>query len=65
MRCSKCGAENPDRAKICEECASPFTRRCGSCNLRILRARSSALNARGRWRAAGTNRGEYLMRARR
>ncbi|MBV8136909.1 MAG: zinc-ribbon domain-containing protein, partial [Deltaproteobacteria bacterium] len=26
MRCSKCGAENPDRAKICEECASPFTR---------------------------------------
>jgi adenylate cyclase len=32
MRCSKCGAENPDRAKFCEECASPFTRRCLSCN---------------------------------
>ena len=32
MRCSKCGAENPDRAKFCEECASPFTRRCPSCN---------------------------------
>jgi len=32
MRCSKCGAENPGRAKFCEECASPFTRRCGSCN---------------------------------
>ncbi|HEY2486754.1 MAG TPA: AAA family ATPase [Candidatus Binataceae bacterium] len=31
MRCSKCGAENPDRAKFCEECASPFTRRCLSC----------------------------------
>src|SRR5262250_2097081 len=32
MRCSKCGAENPDRAKFCEECASPFIRRCPSCN---------------------------------
>src|SRR6516164_9505865 len=32
MRCSKCGAENPDRAKFCEECASPFTRRCPSCD---------------------------------
>jgi class 3 adenylate cyclase/ribosomal protein L40E len=31
MRCSKCGAENPDRAKFCESCASPFTRRCLSC----------------------------------
>src|SRR5262245_13251188 len=31
MRCSKCGAENPDRAKFCEGCASPFTRRCTSC----------------------------------
>jgi Double zinc ribbon len=31
MRCSKCGAENPDRAKFCEECTSPFTRRCPSC----------------------------------
>jgi len=32
MRCSKCGVENPDRAKFCEECASPFTRRCHSCD---------------------------------
>jgi len=32
MRCSKCGAENPDRAKFCAECASPFARRCSSCN---------------------------------
>src|SRR5215469_10171459 len=32
MRCSKCGAENPDRAKFCTECASPFGRRCLSCN---------------------------------
>ena len=31
MRCSKCGAESPDRAKFCGECASPFTRRCSSC----------------------------------
>jgi len=27
MRCSKCGAENSDRAKFCVECASPFARR--------------------------------------
>src|SRR5215813_6323274 len=32
MRCSKCGAENPDQAKFCVECASPFPRRCPSCN---------------------------------
>jgi class 3 adenylate cyclase/predicted ATPase len=32
MRCSKCGAENSDRAKFCEECASPLTRRCPSCD---------------------------------
>jgi ribosomal protein L40E len=32
MRCSKCGAENPDRAKFCVECASPLSRRCLSCN---------------------------------
>jgi class 3 adenylate cyclase/tetratricopeptide (TPR) repeat protein len=32
MRCSKCGAENPERAKFCGECASPFTRRCRSCD---------------------------------
>ena len=32
MCCSKCGAEKPDRAKFCEECAAPFTRRCPSCD---------------------------------
>ena len=31
VRCSKCGAENPERAKFCVECASPFARRCLSC----------------------------------
>src|SRR5215468_5917333 len=32
MRCSKCGVENPDRAKFCVECAAPFARRCPSCS---------------------------------
>jgi class 3 adenylate cyclase len=32
MHCSKCGVENPDRAKFCVECASPFARLCPSCN---------------------------------
>jgi class 3 adenylate cyclase/ribosomal protein L40E len=31
VRCSKCGAENPDRAKFCVECAAAFVRRCPSC----------------------------------
>jgi class 3 adenylate cyclase/tetratricopeptide (TPR) repeat protein len=31
MRCSNCGSENPESAKFCGECASPFTRRCPSC----------------------------------
>jgi ribosomal protein L40E len=31
MRCSKCGAINPDGAKFCIECASPFPRRRTSC----------------------------------
>jgi class 3 adenylate cyclase/tetratricopeptide (TPR) repeat protein len=31
MRCPKCGAENPDRARFCVECASPFVRRCPTC----------------------------------
>src|SRR5262249_50928324 len=31
MHCLKCGAENPDRAKFCIECASPFAHRCSSC----------------------------------
>src|SRR5215469_352468 len=32
MQCAKCGAENPERAKFCIECASSFTCRCPSCN---------------------------------
>ena len=32
MHCSRCGAENPDRAKFCEECGSPLMRRCPSCD---------------------------------
>src|SRR6516165_5630197 len=31
MRCSKCGVDNPETAKFCIECASPFARRCLSC----------------------------------
>ena len=31
MRCSNCGVENPDRAKFCIECASPFAQRCPAC----------------------------------
>src|SRR6516225_885705 len=31
MLCSTCGADNPETAKFCIECASPFARRCPSC----------------------------------
>jgi Double zinc ribbon/Adenylate and Guanylate cyclase catalytic domain len=31
MRCSKCGAENPEGLKFCNECAAPFKRRCADC----------------------------------
>src|SRR5215469_10818523 len=31
MRCDKCGAENPEGLKFCNECAAPFKRRCASC----------------------------------
>src|SRR5260370_26437715 len=31
MRCSSCGAENPEGLKFCNECAAPFKRRCGTC----------------------------------
>src|SRR5438874_1353587 len=31
MRCSNCGADNPEAARFCIECASPFARRCPSC----------------------------------
>jgi class 3 adenylate cyclase/predicted ATPase len=31
MLCSNCGADNPETARFCIECASPFARRCPSC----------------------------------
>src|ERR1700739_1579067 len=31
MRCSNCGAENPEGLKFCNECAAPFKRRCATC----------------------------------
>jgi class 3 adenylate cyclase/tetratricopeptide (TPR) repeat protein len=31
MRCEKCGSENSESAKFCDECAAPFAVRCPSC----------------------------------
>jgi class 3 adenylate cyclase/uncharacterized protein YcbX len=31
MRCSKCGTENPEGQKFCNECAAPFKTRCPKC----------------------------------
>src|SRR5216684_6469884 len=31
MRCSNCGAENPEGLKFCNECAAPFKRQCAKC----------------------------------
>jgi predicted amidophosphoribosyltransferase len=31
MRCSKCGAENPEWLKFCEQRATPFEPRCAKC----------------------------------
>jgi class 3 adenylate cyclase len=31
MRCASCGADNPEPAKFCIECAAPFPRRCPRC----------------------------------
>src|SRR5258708_7004581 len=31
MRCLNCSAENPEGAKFCIQCASPFKRRCERC----------------------------------
>src|SRR5215469_997154 len=31
MLCSNCGADNPETARFCIECASPFGQRCPSC----------------------------------
>src|SRR5216684_4223201 len=31
MHCASCGAENPEGAKFCIECAAPLRKRCPSC----------------------------------
>src|SRR5271166_488464 len=31
MVCYECGAENPAGLKFCEECATPFKKRCARC----------------------------------
>src|SRR5579863_2642797 len=31
MRCQNCSVENPQGAKFCIECATPFSRKCGKC----------------------------------
>src|SRR5713226_6274152 len=31
MRCSKCGTDNPEGLRFCNECAAPFGRRCSKC----------------------------------
>ena len=31
MWCAKCGAENPEGLKFCEQCAAPFKQRCAKC----------------------------------
>ncbi len=35
MNCPSCGHENPDHAKFCLECASPFPIRCASCRTEL------------------------------
>src|SRR5579864_2552908 len=34
MRCSKCGTDNPEGLKFCNECAAPFGRRCSKCGFK-------------------------------
>src|SRR5215472_6003238 len=31
MRCSKCGAENPERKKFCGDCGTPLANLCPKC----------------------------------
>ncbi len=31
MRCSKCGAENPDRKRFCADCGAPLADHCPKC----------------------------------
>jgi ribosomal protein L40E len=35
MRCPKCTAENPDRARFCLECGAPFGLRCTACGAEL------------------------------
>jgi class 3 adenylate cyclase len=35
MRCASCGFENPEGAKFCEDCGTPFRRICPSCGQQI------------------------------
>ncbi|MFQ5458232.1 MAG: adenylate/guanylate cyclase domain-containing protein, partial [Myxococcota bacterium] len=35
MNCPSCGHENRDRAKFCEECASPLKRTCSNCGTEL------------------------------
>ncbi len=35
MNCPSCGHENPDHAKFCLECASPFPIRCAACGTEL------------------------------
>jgi hypothetical protein len=32
MRCSKCGAENPNGKKFCGDCGAPLANRCQKCD---------------------------------
>jgi len=35
MLCTSCGLENPEGAKFCEECGTPFVRICPSCGQQV------------------------------
>ena len=35
MRCPKCKAENPDRARFCLECGASFGLRCTACSAQL------------------------------
>ncbi|MGH7857795.1 MAG: double zinc ribbon domain-containing protein, partial [Candidatus Binatia bacterium] len=37
MRCAKCGSENPEENRFCEECGEPLARQCPACG-RAVRA---------------------------
>jgi class 3 adenylate cyclase/tetratricopeptide (TPR) repeat protein len=35
VKCPRCQHENTERAKFCEECASPLTRKCANCGAQL------------------------------